>query len=109
MAAKIKKESVNLTPVQITAPATIEALILSLSSQHKRSNRYFDGELTDGEGIIRFVGFDTNQAKTLETYYDKGTPVTLIGCKIQHNKKNTKNLVVVKTYTKIWPSSLNSA
>ena len=106
IAPKIKREDKEevLTPLMISDPipnTTVEAVILSLLSHP----RYFDGELTDGEKIIRFVAFDTNQGKTMDTFFKKKTPVSLQGCRVQYNKTYHRLEVVVKSYTKISPST----
>ena len=54
--AKIKQ---MLSPKDIAAPDANVTVIVSLSPVKK--NSYFDGELTDGEAIIRTVGFETKQ------------------------------------------------
>ena len=67
--------------------------------------RYFDGELTDGQRVIRLVGFRNAQRDVLESYYKTNRPVTLEGCCIQFNQTNQKLEVAIKDYTKISPSS----
>ena len=51
-----------LSPAEITEPqthATINGVIASVSPL--KPSKYFDGELTDGDTIVRFVGFRKEQ------------------------------------------------
>lgn len=59
---------------------------------------YFDSELTDGQTIIRIVGFDENHRDQLETFFCNGQPVTLQDCQIQYNKFKR---LLWKVYTKV--------
>ena len=105
---KIKKEKqAVLSPSKISSPAphtTVDALVALLSPPPK-SGRYFDGELTDGEKVIRLVGFRKAQRDILESYYKKKLAVTLEGCRVQFNQANKKLEVATKDYTKISPSA----
>ena len=64
--------------------ATVCGVVASLSPI--RPSKYFDGELTDGESIIRLVGFDKNKRQELQSYSDYSIPVTLKNCLNQQNK-----------------------
>ena len=97
--------SIPLSPAEITSPnksATVNALVASLSPV--KPSRYFDGELTDGNAVIRLVGFDDNKRQELQLFCDQKTPVTLRNCLVQHNKFKDTLEVVVKNYTKLEPS-----
>lgn len=63
-------------------------------------------EITDGDSIIRIVGFDRAQRQMLHTYCDKKTPISLKHCEIQRNKSHGKLEVVLRNNTKIEPSSV---
>ena len=69
-------------------------------------SRYFDGELTDGDAIIRVVGFDKAKRQELKSFCDYGVPVTLRNCLIQQNKYKQSLEVVLKSHTKIEPSEI---
>ena len=49
-------------------------------------NRYFHGELTDGEAIMKVVGFDKTKLEKLRPYYEYQVPVTLRDCVIQERQ-----------------------
>ena len=96
-----------LSPSKVTTTeqnATISGLLACLSPI--KPSRYFDGELTDGDSVIRLVGFDKHKQQQLKSFCDYKIPVTLRNCLIQHNKfKNTLE-IVIKNQTKI-ESSVN--
>ena len=96
-----------LSPGNITAPnqhATVSAVVASLSPI--KPNKYFDGELTDGECVIRLVGFDKSKQRQLQMFCDSKMPVTLRDCQVQLNKFKSTLEVVLKKHTKIEPSQL---
>ena len=67
-----------LSPSKITTPdehATVTGLLASLSPI--KPSRYFNGELTDGEFVVRLVGFDKAIQRQLLPFSDYGIPVTL--------------------------------
>jgi hypothetical protein len=102
-----KEKHTPISPSKIISPtphATVDALVASLSPPRK-SGRYFDGELTDGEKVIRVIGFKTAQHDILQSYYEKQLPVTLQGCKVQFNQSNNQLEVAIKDYTKITTST----
>ena len=58
----LEQEPLPLSPGQVKSAndhATIHALVAHVSLF--KPSKYFDGELTDGEANIRFVGPDRNQ------------------------------------------------
>lgn len=59
--------------VNMSERADVEAVIRSVSPR----DNYFDGELSDGEAIIRFYGFDQEQAQRLKVLCDKQQPCLL--------------------------------
>ena len=62
--------------------------------------------MTDGEGIIRLVGFDKHKRQELQSFCEHNTPVTLHDCHVQQNKfKNTLE-IILKKHTKIEASQL---
>ena len=63
--------------------ATVTGLLASLSPV--KPSRYFDAELTDGEALIRLVGFEKFK-RQLQPFSDYELPVTLQDCGIQKNK-----------------------
>lgn len=67
-----------LSPAEITTPethATINGMIASVSPI--KPSKYFDGELTDGDNIIRFVGFRSEQRQLLHSFCEKKKPITI--------------------------------
>ena len=46
----------------LNAHATIHALVMSMSPPKKKGT-FFDGELTDGDRVIRIVGFEKKTTK----------------------------------------------
>ena len=76
-----------------------------LLSPQKTNSTFFDGELTDGAGVIRFVGFDHQQHTTLKNFRQKAMPIRLNNCAIQKNKLSSKLEVTLKVYTVIEKST----
>ena len=96
-----------LSPSNIQHPdqhASVQAVITSLSPQKNDSN-FFEGEVTDGECVMRIVGFESKQWQQLHSFCDKELPVTLTNCQIQYNKFKNKLEIVVKSYTKLEQSN----
>ena len=92
----------RLSPSRITTTeehATVTGLVACLSPIN--SSRYFDGELTDGESVVRLIGFDKGKQRQLLPYSDEGVPVTLKNCHIQKSKYKDEFEVVLKAQTKI--------
>ena len=55
-----KKSKISLSPSQISSPessVTVNGIVASLSPKKDKS-RFFHGELTDGESVVRVVGFE---------------------------------------------------
>ncbi len=76
-----------LSPSKITTAgehATVTGLLASLSPI--KPSRYLDGELTDGESVIRLVGFDKAKLRQLQPFSEYGIPVTLRNCLIQKQR-----------------------
>ena len=93
-----------LSPSNVTMAGThvtVCGVVASLSPI--RPSKYFDGELTDGESIIRLVGFDKNKRQELQSYSDYSIPVTLKNCLIQQNKFKGSLEIVLKSHTLIEP------
>ena len=98
---KIKVEPLTPTKIKNTdAHATVEAAFACISPT-KDDTTFFDGELTDGLDVIRLLGFDKSQHKTLTQFQTKGLSVTLKNCVVQQNKFTKKLEVVLKGYTQI--------
>ena len=101
------KRPLILTPSKVSrasAQATISALVTSLSPQH---DDCFQGELSDGEGVIQLVGFEDKQREELHDYLLKKTAVVIRKCQIQSSVyKGTEKLrVVIKSYSTIEQAS----
>lgn len=64
-----------LSSAEITGPhnlTTVNGMIASVSPI--KPFKYFDGELTDGDGIIRFVGFSKEQCERLHSFCEERKP-----------------------------------
>lgn len=85
--------------------ATVHALVTSVSPI--TPSRFFEGELTDGDSIIRIVGFDKHQRQKIDNFCTKGIPITLKDCQIQTNTFKNKLEIVIKNYTVVEESDLH--
>ena len=105
---KYNADEVPLSPSKISSTAQktdVEGIIRSISvSPHRDS--FFDGELSDGEGIVRFVGYDKKHINKLKEFYTTQEPCKLRSAMITESK-NGKPQVVVKSYSKIGKSENN--
>lgn len=102
-----KTENNPISPSGITSieeHATVAGVIASLSPI--KPSRYFDGELTDGNDVIRVVGFDKSKQQELQNYSDYEIPVTLRNCMVQRNKFKNCLEIVIKNHTKIEASQM---
>lgn len=98
-----------LTPTKVMSKdphATVTGILASISPTKPKST-FFDGELTDGDTVMRLVGFDKEVKNVLEGFFKKNVPVTLNNCQIQENKFTKKLEILVKTYTIVEASSVN--
>lgn len=68
------------------------------------SSKHFEGEVTDGDTIVRIVGFDKVKQAELKHFWEAGKPITLQNCQIQLSQLTNKLEVMVKEYTKVVPS-----
>ena len=103
--SKMPKTQECLSPSGVTAAndhAVVTGVLTSLSPI--KPSRYFDGELTDGDTVIRIVGFDRAKRQRLQSFSDSNIPVTLRNCLIHCSKYNNTLEIVLKTYTQIEPS-----
>ena len=60
-----------LTPQLITTADTHATIHGSISSLSTLENNYFEGEMTDGVAITRFVGFDCTHFTQMEQFQQK--------------------------------------
>ena len=67
-------------------------------------SRYFHGELTDGDAIIRVV---KSKLEKLRPYCDYQLPVTLRDCVIQQNKMKGNLEILLKSHTRIEKSTVS--
>ena len=98
----IERGTLPLSPAEIKSPnqhATAHALVACISPI--KPSRYFDAELTDGDSIIRIVGFDRKQRQQLDSFCGKKIPIIIKDCKIQLNKFQNKQEVVLKSKTQV--------
>ena len=80
--------------------------VLTSLSPQKRSNRIFQGEVTDGDAVIPIFAFDENHRQKLQPYLDNQIPLTLRNCQISLNKSG-KFQITIKSYTSIEKSNLS--
>ena len=66
--------------------------------------RYFDGELTDGESIIRMVGFYKSKLEQLKPFCV--LPGALRDCVLQRNKYKDTLEIVLKSHKKVEESTM---
>ena len=100
--AECTETKLALTPKKIKTSdprATIDAVVASVSPTQPEKSNFFDGELTDGEAVVRVVGFEKQQRDTLNEFKEKDLPVTLRNVLIQENKITKKLEVVLKTHS----------
>ena len=105
--SKVPKSQDCLSPSAVTTTndhATVSGVLASLSPI-KLPSRYFDGELTDSNAVMRIVGFDKAKQQQLQSFSDYSTPVTLRNCLIQQSKYSNVLEIVLKAYTQIEPSA----
>ena len=91
-----------LSPAEITSPqshATINGMVASVSPI--KPSKYFDGELTDGDTIIRFVGFRKEQRQLLHSFCEEKKPITIKNCQVQWNKFKNHLEVVLKSASQV--------
>ena len=102
--AKAKKQCVypefkDISSLQQPVPhANVHGIHASLSPL--KPSKYFEGELTDGTGCMRVVGFDKLQQSKLQSFFDKQQPVKLCNCEVKPSNVN-KLEVIVKNYTHV--------
>lgn len=105
--SKMKKDE-PLSPSKISATdnhATVSGLLSTLSPMLKPS-KYFDAELTDGDALMRVVGFDKSKLEKLKPFSDYQIPVTLRDRVIQRNKYKDALEIALKSHTKIEDSQM---
>ena len=99
-----KQEELSPTKISVpTSKATVSGLVSSLSPI--KPSKYFEGELTDGDSIVRLVGFDKSKLAKLQPFCDYSLPVTLKDCCIQRNKYKDTLEIVLKRNTTIEEST----
>ena len=94
----------RLTPKKVKSSnpnTTIDGVITSISPTKKEKSNFFDGELTDGQAVVRMVGFSQQQHDALENFLQKNLPVTLTNVQIQKNKITQKLEILLKKHTQV--------
>ena len=88
--------------------ASVHGMITSISrvKRAKQSgNEYFDGEVCDSKGKLRFVGFSTSQQEQLENWMQNKRPVALNNCQIKPGLRDSSKMeLVIKGSTKLCES-----
>lgn len=86
MAAKRKLEFEDYSEVTEEAgSADIHGVVTSLSplKRSKKGNKYYHGQVCDGNQSLRFVGFASNHQKMLEEFLEVRKPVEIRNCQIK--------------------------
>ena len=71
-----------------------------------RPSKYFDGELTDGDTVIRFVGFRNEQRQLIHSFGEEKKPITIKNCQVQWNKLKNQLEVVLKSHSQVQVSDV---
>ena len=71
-------------PMQLFMPGDV-----NVAPQEKGT--FFNGELTDGDGVTRIVGFDKAQQQKLETFCAQKTPVLHCNCEVKQQIQQTRS------------------
>ena len=91
-----------LSPGNITCcdnNATINAMVACVSPI--KPSKYFDGELTDGDTVMRFVGFRKEHRQLLHSFCEQRKPIIIKNCQVQLNKFKNQLEVVLKSSTQV--------
>ena len=91
--ARKKLKFNEITP---SRSSTVEGIISSLTPM---KNKYFEGELTDGDTCIRIVGFDPCQQQKLASFCKEKTPVKISNCEIKKARSSDNCEILVKRYS----------
>uniref|UniRef100_A0A1X7VGY1 Uncharacterized protein n=1 Tax=Amphimedon queenslandica TaxID=400682 RepID=A0A1X7VGY1_AMPQE len=72
-----------------SATTSVECAIQSLSpmKKSKKGNNYYVGVGSDGQKSLRFIGFDSESNKTLNSYQMKGQSVSIRNCTLKPGEK----------------------
>ena len=114
MAKRKIDEYDDVTSIQSSSKhAKINAAVASLSpvkmGKHSKAT-YFHGTLTDGNNMIRMVGFDQRMHEEIHKYYKEKESVTISNCEIRPSKLDNDELeVIVRSTSSIQmsPSKFN--
>ena len=66
-----------------------------------KPSKYFHGELTDGDAIIRFVGFRKEQRERLHSFSEEKKPIVIKNCQVQWNKFKNQLEIVLKSSSEV--------
>ena len=92
----------NLTELQEPiANARLHAAVMSISSVKKGKKPSFNGQLTDGVGELRMVGFNTHHQQKMSEFKTEHRPIKLENCEIKQSRQGHKMEVLLKNTTKI--------
>ena len=94
-----------LSPADITSPhslAMVNGMIASVSPL--KPSKYFDGELTDGDAIIRFVGFQKEQRERLHAFCEEKKPIAIKNCQVKWSKFKNQLEIILKSSSEVEPS-----
>ena len=84
------EKSCNVSELEAGDNTTVHGHILDLSpiktSKNKPDCSYFNGKLSDGLKVARFVSFEPELRLSLDRFRQEKKAVALSGCRIQNNK-----------------------
>ena len=89
----------DIKDLEVSENATIHGRIVQLSpvkvSQNRENCRYFNGKMSDGLKVARFVSFEPSLRPTFDKFKQEETSVAVTSCYIQESKYD--NSLEIKT------------
>ena len=96
--AESKKRSYDVSELEIDEDATVHGKVLELSpikiSRNRRDCLYFNGKLSDGVKMARFVSFERKLRECLDKFLQENKSVVVSGCRIQSNKYDRSKEII---------------
>ena len=85
--------------MRVSKVAKVHGMLTALSAKKSSSSgsgKYFDSQLTDGERLSRFVGFDLKVQQKLSDFLERKEPVVMTNCEVKVGKYTSDLEVVVR-------------
>lgn len=92
------RKKLKFDQIKPSKSSTVEGILSSVSPMR---DKYFEGELTDGETSIRIVGFDNDQQQKLASFYREKTPVKISNCEVKKARSSDDCEVLVRKYSAV--------